>query len=252
MILALAACGNESTTSSSQPAENNGNSSKSLIDLSSSGSDNAGEEAGSGSGSVNGGSGSGSVSTASSDANAGAFDEKQVVSNIEVKAETYKRYSSNYLVLVLTNKSGVSCDLSVDADFYNSEGKIVGTKTDSIYAFADGTTVVASLSCDEEFAKYDYTLSAEELSYYKPVDQDLTTEVTTTSKKAIVSATNNGSGEANSVDVYVLFYKGDTLVDCNWSYMSDIKAGATSKDEVSCWADDGFDSAKAYVHGYTR
>ena len=212
IIAALAACGNES-----DPAPGNG-----------------GSNAGSG-----------------ADANTGAFNADQVVSNIDVKVESYKGYSSSYLVLILTNNAGVTCDLTIEADFYGADDKIVGTKSDTIRAFVNGTTVISSLMSEEEFSKYDYKLTAEETGdVFVSVDQDLTTQVTTTSKKAIVSVTNNGSVKADNVTIYVLFYKGDTLIDCGWGLMSDVAPGATMNEEVSCWADDGFDSVKAYAHCY--
>lgn len=180
-----------------------------------------------------------------------SFDAAAVAKAIEVKGESYESTFSNYLILLLTNNSDFDCQIDVSIDLYNQNGEIVGTESETIEAFAKGTTVALTVMCDDKFAKYEYNIEASELKYYHCVDQNLACDVSTASKKAIISVTNNGNESAQFVQYTAIFYKDGTVVSHNWGYATDndseIKPGKTVKDEASCYED--FDSVKVYLHG---
>lgn len=251
MVASLAACGNSGSNAPTQaPAPNNDTSSAANNQNSGSATVASGDNSGSGD---NGGSGMGAVSdkiTGETQA-PGAFDATAVSSKIGVEAIVYTSSYTNSLYLLLTNNSGVACDVSGNVDFYDKSDKIVGTKENSEYAFAPGTTIAMRFDCDDEFKKYEYTISAKEPRLYNPVDQDLSCEVTTATKKAIISVTNNGKETAEFVEYTAFYYAGDKLVATDWGFVGDsnsqILAGATQKDESHCYED--FDSVKVYLHG---
>ncbi len=179
------------------------------------------------------------------------FDASTVASKIDVKGEFYSSEFSNDLFLILTNNSGVDCDISLSVDLYDDSGKIVGTDSKSVVAFANGTSIAININNDDKFSKYEYTLTAKELSYYHCVDQNLSCEITTATEKAIISVKNNGEENAQFVEYYALFYKGNSICDYDWGFIDDddseIKVGATQKKEANCYSD--FDSVKVYIHG---
>ena len=179
------------------------------------------------------------------------FDADAISSAIKVKGEAFSGSYSNYLILTLTNNSKSDCNLEVNVDLFDSKNNIVGTESNEIEAFGKGTTVAIPIRCDDAFTKYEYTLTASELTYYTPVDQNITCEVTTATKKAIISAKNNGNETAHFVQYVALFYKGKNLVYLNTGYIGDskseIKPGKTVKEEASCY--EAFDSVKVYIHG---
>lgn len=179
------------------------------------------------------------------------FDSDKIVKNIKVTPYTYDTDFSHYFVAVLKNNSDQECQLTMSLDFMDKKGNIVGTEEETIDAFAPGTEVALTFNCDDKFAKYEYTLNADELSYYQCVTQNLECKVSTATDKAIISAKNTGDIPAEFVEYTALFFKGDKLVYSNWGYIDDkdseIKPGKTQKDEASCY--EKFDSVKVYLDG---
>lgn len=181
-----------------------------------------------------------------------AIDTNKVAEGIKVEGLPYSTEYSNKLFLFLTNESGADCNISINVDFFAADGSIVGTTSGYVDAFQNGTTVVEDFYCDDPFEKYEYSVSASDLSYYIPVDKDLSVEISKATNKAIVSITNNGSQIAKYPQYYAFFYKNGQLVYDNWGYCDDadseIKPGATERDEASCYED--FDDVKVYIHSY--
>lgn len=190
------------------------------------------------------GTGTGTAST--------AFSAEDVISKVDVQSYSYSSSYSNYAALVLTNNSDYDCQLEIAVDFYDSNGGIVGTSSDSIDAFAKGTASALVFSCEDSFAKFEYQLKAKEIaSYYVPVNQNLSCEVSTATKKAVISATNNGDITAEYVQYIALFFNGGELVYHSWGYVTDsdseIKPGDTVRDEANCYVN--FDSVQVYLDG---
>lgn len=183
--------------------------------------------------------------------NASDFDADKIIKNIKVTPYTYDTDFSHYFVAVLKNNSDQECQLTMSLDLMDKKGNIVGTDEETIDAFAPGTEVALTFNCDDKFSKYEYTLNADELSYYQCVTQNLECKVSTATDKAIISAKNTGDITAEFVTYTALFFKGDKLVDTDWGYVDDkdseIKPGKTQKEEASCY--EKFDSVKVYLDG---
>ena len=192
------------------------------------------------------------TSSAAPASSAEAIDTNKVAQGIKVEGVPFSTEYSNKLFLFLTNESGSDCNVTINVDFFGADGNIVGTTSGYIDAFQNGTTVAESFYCDDPFEKYEYSVSASDLSYYIPVDKDLSVEVSKATNKAIVSVTNNGTQIAKYPQYYAFFYKDGKLVYDNWGYCDDadseLKPGATERDEASCYED--FDDVKVFVHSY--
>lgn len=173
-----------------------------------------------------------------------ASKNSKVSDGIKVEGIPFFDEYSKTIFLLITNDSGKDCSLSINVDFFNAEGKIVGTTSNSIDAVGKGTTVCEDFSCDEVFTTYEYKVVASESSY-APVDQNLTVDVSL--------LTNNGKTPAKYVWYDVFFYNKGQLVGHNYSYCEDsdseIKPGATERSECSFYGEGGFDDAKVYFHG---
>ena len=184
-------------------------------------------------------------------ANSSNFDADKIVKKIKVTPYTYDTDFSHYFVAVLKNDSDQECQLTMSVDLLDKKGNIVGTDERTIDAFAPGTEVALTFSCDDKFAKYEYTLNADELTYYQCVTQNLECKVSTATDKAIISAKNTGDIPAQYVQYTAMFFKGDKLVDTTWGYIDDndseIKPGKTQKEEASCY--EKFESVKVYLDG---
>ena len=82
-----------------------------------------------------------------------------------------------------------------------------------------------------DVAEFEYTLSAKEETFYKPVLSDLSIEQSITDDKVVLITTNNGDNAAKFVEAYALFFSGEDLVYYGSTYITDddseIKPGAT-------------------------
>ena len=184
--------------------------------------------------------------------NVEASKNSKVSDGIKVQGVPFFDEYSKNIFLLITNDSGKDCDLDINVDFFNAEGKIVGTTSSSVDAVGKGTTICEDFYCDEVFTTYEYKVVASENSY-APVDQDLAADVSVLTNKVIVSITNNGKAPAKYVWYDVFFYNKGQLVGHNYSYCEDsdseIKPGETERSECSFYGDGGFDDAKVYFHG---
>ena len=180
------------------------------------------------------------------------FDEDAVVKNIAVTPYTYTTKNDNDLLLVLENKSNSDCELEVAVDFYDSKGKLIGTESDTIDAFAKGTKTISLVSSDEKFASYEYELTASEMDFVKCTTQNLKVDVTPAKNKAIVSVTNNGTKKPNLITAYALFFKETKLVAYNYEFIDSMASGKTKKKEIKAdYIDEiDFDSVQVYLDSY--
>lgn len=169
----------------------------------------------------------------------------------DISHKTYK-YSSSYSaydVIVITNNSNYSCELSLEATYYK-DGKPVDLATSSITVFAPHTSVAVYNMPDYEYdtVSYQYTLS-EASKYYHATTQNLTYDYNVADKNVIGSVTNNGTMAAKFVEVTVLFFKDGQLVDTDWTYavgsQSEIAAGM--KESFKCSSYSEFDSVEVYL-----
>ena len=128
--------------------------------------------------------------------------------------------------------------------FYN------GTDAEE-YAFEKGTKTMVYFSLDEKFVRTEYEIIVSEEDYFECVVSDLSYETVTAKHKEIVSVTNNGSEPAEFVQVYVLFFKGEKVVEIDHAYYTDddfeLKPGKTMTKELECYED--YDSVQIFLMG---
>lgn len=198
--------------------------------------------------------GQGAATVAADDNDQPGFDEDEIVKNMKVTSYTYSSYSYNYLLLVVKNNSKFNCKFEANVDLYDSKGKIVETKSQTINAFAAGTEVLLKFDTKDKFKKFEYQFSASELTYYTAVTQDLKSTVDIATDKAIVSIKNNGKKNAEWTKANAIFFKGNKVVYSNITYIGDsknvIKPGKTQRGQMSCY--EKFDKVKVYIDSYAK
>ena len=103
---------------------------------------------------------------------------------------------------------------------------------------------------DKTIGNYHTDISVEESSY-DSVIQNLSYTQNSIDNGAVIQVTNNGSIPAEFVEGYALFFKGNSLVDYDWTYFTDndseIKPGKTISKQMNCYED--FDRIEFYVTG---
>ena len=162
---------------------------------------------------------------------------------------------SYYYILAITNNSEYIVSVDGNAVAKNKDGKSVGAASSDITVLGPGETSYMELtffSMTEDVTDFEYSLSYEEETLFKPVIKDIELDVTENSKNVIISATNKGTETAGGVSAYVIFMdKDDKVVDANMRFLTDddseIKPGATTVTQID--ADEEFDHAKVFLAG---
>ena len=181
--------------------------------------------------------------------------KKTTINGVDVEEIQYHNGSSDYLFLVMTNRTGRSCDLEISVTFMDDNGNIVDTvNKDTISAFGQDTTVVDQFYSDVAFTACDYDIVVKPLSTDIPIDADLKPKIDPRGEDVEISVTNNSSTTAEFVEYYILYYKSNMLVDYDWGYCDDddneIKPGETAYREENCF--EPYDNATLYIHGRAK
>lgn len=180
------------------------------------------------------------------------FDEKTVLSQLEIKEYKYNTDFYSTTLLVIKNQSEFTLSLDVSATFKDAEGNMVGAASSQAVAFEVGQEMAFRLTNDTEYSTCEYKLSAKQEERYTPVLSKLSVESNTTDKKVVVSVTNNGEKPAEFVQVSALFFSGEELVDYGDTYCVNseqkINPGEAENGEISCYIE--FDSVKLYLSGW--
>lgn len=155
----------------------------------------------------------------------------------------------HYVALVVKNTSSQTVELNATMKMLDSNGKTIGAKNRSEYAFGKNTEMLLLFSNETAFSSYSYTLKAEKDKYYSCPTSNLSVSTNTTDEKAILEITNNGNVSAKFVEYYVLFFNNGGVVGYDWGYCvdsdSEIKPGNTEISEASCYEE--FDNIKVYI-----
>lgn len=182
---------------------------------------------------------------------AGKFDEKTVLSQLEVTEYSFSTDFWNYSVLVIKNNSEFDLSISASTKYYNSAGALVGAKENEESPVASGSEVCLYFMPDEKYAKMEYELSVEEEEWFESVVHELSYESSPAKNKEIVSVKNNGKEAAEFVEVYALFFNGDKPVALSSSYFTDddseLKPGNTITKELDCYED--YTSVRFFLTG---
>ena len=177
----------------------------------------------------------------------GDFNEDEVVSQL-----TITRYDSRSRVfLVIENNSQYRLSIEIEVKLYNGNGQMNGYKTLEARPVDNGTKAIVTFSYDEPFAKMEYTVSAEKEDYYTCGTANLSYTSIAAKNKEIMTVTNNGTVSLDSVMVYVLFFKGNTIVDYGFTYFTDddfeLKSGKSITKEIYCYEE--YDSILVFFDG---
>lgn len=183
--------------------------------------------------------------------NSGDFNEKAVLDKLKVTEYSYKSGSHPWVFLVVENTSDFTLDIRAALKTYDSSNNMLAAKDYSEDAIGQGTKTIFSFCLDEDYAKTEYELTPALDTSYESVVQDLTYTSTAAKNKEVLSVTNNSDSAAEFVEAYVLFFKGNTLVDHTTCYFTDddyeLKAGATITKEMDCYEE--YDSFQVYFTG---
>ena len=117
---------------------------------------------------------------------------------------------THWVVVAIKNNSEFNLEISMDGQFKDANGTLIGTSKDEDPAFEKGSEIAFTFNNEAEYASFEYKISVEETDYYDCVWSNIQVESNTAEKKAIISATNNGEKPAEFLEYIVVFFNGGT------------------------------------------
>ena len=157
----------------------------------------------------------------------------------------------NYYALAIKNTSKTDCAFEVRILFYDKNENIIGVSNQSITVCGSGSEVLVKSSSSDDYDHVGYAVNVTE-SNYCDVHDSVSISTTISGKKAILTATNNGTQTAKFVEYHCLFLdKAGNVVDSGWGYLvdgqSELKPGNSEMREEQ--SSKNFDSVVVYFEG---
>lgn len=154
--------------------------------------------------------------------------------------------------IIVKNNYDVTLDISTSSVAYDINGNIVAADNGNVQAVGAGCTsiIVESFETNVPIGNYQTEISIAE-SIYDSVIQNLSYVQNNIDGGAVFQVTNNGTIPAEFVEGYALFFKGNQIVDYDWTYFTDndyeIKPGSTISEQMNSYED--FDRIEFFVTG---
>ena len=149
---------------------------------------------------------------------------------------------NTYHLYEITNNSALTIDISINETGKNHVGSVVKANTLVEHDIPSGSTFFLYSSCYDtpDVAEFDSTIKVSQETFYQPVLQNISTEVTKKNKTAIVKATNNGA----------VFFKDGEPVDLDWGFMcSNISLLVGESYTKELRSNESYDDVRVHVVG---
>lgn len=161
------------------------------------------------------------------------FDAKKAVANIDTTVSDM----GNGLIVQFKNNYSLAINMTVNVVYYDANGTIVGTAEDDNYYFESGKECAIRLSGpynsdyeDIQYSSYKLKLSAEPApSWMKSMVPYLSAEGSFGSDNLIVTVSNSGKDNLDTVALAVVYYKDGKVIGFDSGYA---KPDAGGKDYV--------------------
>lgn len=169
----------------------------------------------------------------------------------DVTGYMYTTRYDNYLLLDITNNSGIDAALDISVRYFGENGNLVGVSNLNERAVADGTRILSVATNDLAFTSYEYEITPQKESIYRCVNNAFEVEQTIAPGKVILAVTNTSPYTAEFVRCDAIFMKDGNVVDHDFAYAmdsdDDIKPGKTQYEEIK--SKEEFDDVLIFVHG---
>ena len=172
--------------------------------------------------------------------------------NVKVSGEVGK---DGRLVVIAKNNNKVAVEMEIEVEFYDANGKIVGSDTEYYFAVDPNREVAGQMyDTPEKFDNYKIYVDAKkaEESYTTYFDQ-IEVVHNNNGEEIIVQVKNNSKDVIDEMDVSVVYYQGDKAVGIDYDMESEIKSGRSANftfyyPEDQNYNEVKFDSYKVFVN----
>ena len=145
------------------------------------------------------------------------------------------------LVVLVKNNNNVAVDLDIEVEFYDADGLIAGSDSDSLMAVgANAEVAVEMYSTPESFDNYKIYVdvaTTEQISYFDKVELVHNNN----GEEIVVQVKNNSQDEIDYIEVGIVYYQGDKVVGYDYDNEIDIKPERSANFNLYYPHDDDYD-----------
>lgn len=178
-------------------------------------------------------------------------DPDVILSQLETTQYSYTSMGFQYAFLKIKNNSSTNLNITVDSEFYDADGNLVGVDQNNQEAFESGSTILLYDMPREDYERVEYKITAKTEDLYECVISELSYEAHETESKVILDVKNNGAKPAEFIQGSVLFFRDGEISGYDSQYFTDddyeLKPGESIKQEFNCF--DGYDSYEVFLTG---
>lgn len=170
--------------------------------------------------------------------------------NIIISAE---RLANNKMIVKTENQNAnMISNVRVQIIFYDAENKPVAISEKNIdVLFPNIVNIQEIYDAPESFSRYDF-LVTKPYDTQRPVVnyEDITVELVSESTSNInLQVTNNTNKEIDSVEIGVIYYSGENVVDYDTRSVYDLKSGASEEENIYKYSTNGeYDRIEYFVN----
>lgn len=150
--------------------------------------------------------------------------------NISYKEE---KTSKNKIVLFLKNNNSVVTDTDIEIEFYDANGKLLKSEEERVNGFiTSGEVVVEFYDTPENYSSHKIFIDAKKTNY-KNYNDKLSVNNNETEEDIVVQVKNNSDKTVEDIEIAIVFYKNNKILDVDTDFDMDIKSGRSANFEFS-------------------
>lgn len=179
-----------------------------------------------------------------------ALTAKDIEKNIETTAAVIK---SGKLVVFVKNNNAVALDMEIEAEFYDADGKVVGSAEEDVAGAGKNSEIAVELyDTPDSWDNYKIYVDAEETEYDVYFDK-IKINHNNTKENVAVQVTNESEEEIEYIEAAVVYYKDNVPVGYQYDTSSEIKPGRSANFNIDHdwdknYKDIKYDSYKVFVN----
>lgn len=177
------------------------------------------------------------------------LSEDEALPNIAVEA--VPQTDGGYLAVFITNKNAETVDyLELTVDFYDANGIIVSSETDTQDLILPDSTVLSPIVCPTDYSKFEYHLSAEPNKYPNYCNRlpELDIKQKRSSYGETVSITNLSDRTVDVIEFIPVFYDKNNGIIRACSEYPITNLGVMETFEQNCMFFGSYDHTEIYVN----
>ena len=186
---------------------------------------------------------------------ADSADDTDYAAQLEKTEYTYESdYGMAFHFIALKNNSDQTLTIATNTVAYNEAGDKIGAGSGHLEALGPQMEQLLIESFDNvsDVDHYDTTISASKCQWYEDATLNIEVEADILEDKVILTCTNNGEEDAQSVEGRIIFLNEGECVGYSTNYFADeegkLKAGESLTKQFDFY-DGTFDEAKYYING---